>query len=239
MRDAAAASYWFSKDSYGFVYDHMVTKKFIYPCFLPLAVKKETKVGGEKARQLRKTGLMELNDSYNKVMFWFFSFPNKEMSLSDLASQLKISKVTANRVVRQLVQEKFLKVEVLGRIWRVSCDNSHVYNYSRKIGYNLMMVYESGLVGEVLKLIENPKAIILFGSYRKGDDSEKSDIDLAVEVLDNKGPRIIELGIIPRLGFRENVPVHLHVFSRSKADLNLFSNIANGIVLYGFLEARP
>ena len=41
------------------------------------------------------------------------------------------------------------------------------------------------------------------------------------------------------IGYRKNVPVNVHVFSRNKIDLNLFANIANGIILEGFLEVRP
>ena len=41
------------------------------------------------------------------------------------------------------------------------------------------------------------------------------------------------------LGYRKNIKVNLHVFSRKHIDLNVFANIANGIVLNGFLEVRP
>ena len=49
----------------------------------------------------------------------------------------------------------------------------------------------------------------------------------------------MRLGIVEQLGYRKKVNVNLHVFSRNKIDLNLFVNIANGIVLDGFLEVRP
>ena len=189
--------------------------------------------------KLKKKELFELNEAYNKVIFWFFSFPNKEMSLNDLSAELKISKTTANQVVKDLVEGGFLKVEILGRIWRISCNKNHIYNYSKKISYNLMMVYESGILEEVHKIIRNPRAIILFGSYRKGDDNQDSDIDLAAEIINDEEPRIIELPSIQQFGYRKNVKVNLYIFSRNKIDLNLFSNIANGIILEGFLEVIP
>jgi hypothetical protein len=49
---------------------------------------------------------------------------------------------------------------------------------------------------------------------------------------------IIQLGRVD-IGYRKNVLVNLHLFTRNRVDLNLFANIANGIVLEGFLEARP
>ena len=190
-------------------------------------------------KQLEKMNLIEFNGAYNKTTAWFFSFPEKEVSLNDLSEALKISKTTARRVVNQLVKKGFLKIETIGKIWRISCDKNHQYNYSRKIGYNLTMIYESGILREIHKKISNPRAIILFGSYRKGDDNEKSDIDIAIEVLGNEEVQLIELGIIPEFGFRKNVVVNLYVFTKNKIDLNLFSNITNGIILEGFLEVKP
>ena len=58
-------------------------------------------------RKLKKTEA-ELNEAYQKVLIWFFSFPEKEMSLNDLSEALKISKTTANRVVKRLENEGFL-----------------------------------------------------------------------------------------------------------------------------------
>jgi len=190
-------------------------------------------------KQLAKQELMEFNEAYTKMLHWFFSYPNKEMSLNDLSSVLEISKTTAKRIISQLVNEDFLKIEILGKMWRISCNQDHKYNYSRKICYNLSMIYESSILREIYNSIESPRAMILFGSYRKGDDTENSDIDIAVEVLGNGDPAIVELGVLPVFGYRKDVPVNLHIFSRNKVDLNLFSNIANGILLEGFLEVRP
>lgn len=188
------------------------------------------KIRGADPREEWEAGIKTIN--------WFFSFPNIEMSLNDLSRELEISKTTANRIVTQLVNEGFLEKKVLGKTWRISCNQNHYYFRTRKIGYNLIMIYESGILEEIHKRIPSPRATILFGSYRKGDDTEESDIDIAVEVLDDEDVRIFELGEVPQLGYRKNVRVNLHVFSRNKIDLNLFSNIANGIVLEGFLEVR-
>jgi len=192
--------------------------------------------------KLPKIELIELNEAYVKIMQWFFSYPTIPISLSDLAKELSISKKTANRIVLQLIEEEFLVKEEIGKTWRISCNQQHIYNSTRKIGYNLSLVYqvlyEGGIINEITKKVGNPKAIVLFGSYRKGDDTDKSDIDLAIEIAGNEELKIVHLGNLPQLGYRKNVPVNLHVFSRNKVDLNLFSNIANGIVLAGFLEVR-
>ncbi len=194
-------------------------------------------------KKLEKVEVLEQNESYLKVMIWFFSYPTIPISLSDLAKELKISKKTATLVVNQFVKEGFLIKEEIGRTWRISCNQEHPYNTTRKIGYNLSIInsalYESQIINDIYKEIGNPKSITLFGSYRKGDDTDKSDLDLAIEVVGNDDVKIINLGNIPQFGYRKNVPLNLHIFSRNKVDLNLFSNIANGIVIEGFLEVHP
>ena len=42
----------------------------------------------------------------------------------------------------------------------------------------------------------------------------------------------------PKFGYRTNVPVNIHLFSEKNINLNLFSNISNGIILDGFLEVK-
>ncbi len=191
------------------------------------------------AKLLNKVKSINTNEAYQKALQWFFSFPNDETTLNSLSEKLRISKTTANNVVIRLLKEGFLVSKIIGKAWQIKCDQQHYYNYTRKISYNLSMIYESNITKEINKLIDNPRAIILFGSYRKGDDTENSDIDLAVEVLGDKEIEILKFGIFLSFGYRKNVVVNLHIFSRNKIDLNLFANIANGIVLEGFLEAKP
>ncbi len=190
-------------------------------------------------KQELKNVTLELNEAHRKVILWFFSYPYKEMSLNDLSVELGIAKTTARKIVFQLVEEEFLKKEELGKVWRINCNVGHIYNYTIKVANNLENIYKGNIVQEIHKAIPNARAIILFGSYRKGDDTEKSDIDIAVEVLDNEKLSIQELGVIEKFNYRKNVQVNVHLFSRNQIDLNLFNNIANGIMLDGFLEVRP
>lgn len=190
-------------------------------------------------KKIKSVHVLELNEAYHKVMQWFFSYPLVEIGLTDLSEALGISKTTAKRVVLALQKEQFLKISTIGKLWRISCNQHHHYNFSRKIAHNLILIYESGILDSIHEAVQNSRSIILFGSYRKGDDIETSDVDIAVEVVSDEGVKIFALGVIPQLGYRKNISVNLHVFSRNKIDLNLFANIANGIVLEGFLEVRP
>lgn len=190
-------------------------------------------------KKLKSVSPSNTGEAYTKIQHYFFDNPTHEASLNNICSIVNISKTTANIVVERLLKEGFLKREIIGKLWRISCDQNHIYNLSRKIPYHLNLVYESDIMEAVHELVPNVRTIILFGSYRKGDDIESSDMDIAAEIVGDNKYKIIEVGIIPQLGYRQNVPVNIHVFSRTQINLNLFANIANGIIIEGFLEVKP
>ena len=181
------------------------------------------------------TGLI----AYQKVQAWFFAYPTKEFTLNEIYKAVGIAKTTASQTVQQLAAENFLVKETIGNLWRIKANQGHPDFVIRKIPHNLQLVYESGIVEYTKSLFPQSRAIILFGSYRKGDDTHESDIDIAVEVLDDKELRTSEIGGIHELGYRKNVKVNAHIFSRNKIDINVFTSIANGILLDGLLEVRP
>ncbi len=187
---------------------------------------------------LRNVNVDELERTPDKCLVWFYAYPRTKVGLTDLSLLIKSSKTATKQVVESLVKIQFLNRHIIGRAWLLSANQEHSYFITKKIPYNLSVIYESGILDAVYKAVPSPRAIILFGSYRWGTDIEESDIDIAVEVIDNTDLQVISLGVIEQLGYRKNVQVNLHIFSRHKIDLNLFANIANGIILDGFLEVR-
>ena len=185
-----------------------------------------------------KSEKVEIGRTYDKCLAWFFAYPKIKTGLTELSLSIQSSKTATKEAVEALLKREFLLREIVGKAWILSVNQKHRYFVARKMPYHLDRIYQSGIVEAVYRIIPQAKAIILFGSYRWGSDDEKSDIDIAVEVLGNKELKITRLGIIERLGYRKKVPVNLHIFSRNKIDLNLFANIVNGIVLDGFLEVK-
>jgi len=191
-----------------------------------------------KNSKLKNVNVNELERTLNKCLVWFYAYPRSKIGLTNLAKSINSSKTATKQIVEDLVQIQFLTKEIVGRAWLLSANQKHPYFITKKIPYNLRTIYESGILDAVYQAVPSARAIILFGSYRWGTDIEDSDIDIGVEVVDNEELLIHRLGIIEQLGYRKKVPVNLHIFSRNKIDLNLFVNIANGIVLDGFLEVR-
>lgn len=189
-------------------------------------------------KKLKGVKVEELERAYEKGLVYFYAFPRRTIGLTELSKSIKSSKTATKQAVETLVQEGFLIKEVAGKAWILSTNQKHHYALTKKVPYHLDKIYESGIIEAIHKSIPQARAIILFGSYRWGDDTEESDIDIAVEVLDNRDIEILKLGIVEQLGYRKKVPVNLYIFSRNKIDLNLYANIVNGIVLDGFLEVR-
>jgi len=192
-----------------------------------------------KKQILKDVNVNEFERSYDKCLVWFYAFPNSRIGLNDLTKYINSSKTATKLAVESLIKKTFLSREIIGKSWILSVNQRHQYIITKKMPYHLSKIYESGIIEAVYKAVPQARTIILFGSYRWGNDIETSDIDIAVETLDNKELQINQLGTIGALGYRKNVIVNLHIFSRNKIDLNLFANIANGIILDGFLEVKP
>ncbi len=178
----------------------------------------------------------------NKVLETLFRFPEKEFSLSDLAKEAGVAKANVGKILEELQKVGLIEIVKLSKIWRIKANSVNWYFLRSKIVYNLNFIYQSGLVEFLSDYFKNPRSIILFGSFRKGEDISESDIDIAIEedgnlgLEDYKTVRLKELGVFEDV-IKRNIQIHL--FNRGNVNINLFNNIANGIVLLGFLEVKP
>jgi len=173
-----------------------------------------------------------------KIMNWFFSCPEKEVTLNELCKLSKVSKSNVSKTLNKLIVKGLVLKTPRANLWRLRANTSSVSFQRKKIAWNLNLVSETGIVELVRQKYPQTRVITLFGSYRKGDDISTSDIDIAVIAPNIKETEISTIAHIQKLGHRTNVSVNLHLCSYKTVDINLFSNIVNGIVLSGFLEAK-
>jgi predicted nucleotidyltransferase len=170
-----------------------------------------------------------------KVLQVLFQFPEKEFSLSDLAKEANVAKANIGRILDELYSIEFIEITKLSKIWRIKANQGSWQFVRGKIVYNLDFIYNSGLVEFLNEHFNNPKAIVLFGSFRKGEDISGSDIDIAIESDDFTGYDIASLKELVPFENETGRKIQLHLFNRKEIDINVFNNIANGIVLLGFL----
>jgi predicted nucleotidyltransferase len=173
------------------------------------------------------------NSSILKIGEIFFNEPTKFHYLIEISKKSKIAHTSTKKYLTTLKKEGIIKEKIDKRGKRIfpsyiaNLDDS-AYRMNKKL-HNLSKIYYSGIVASLKEKIM-PKSIILFGSYNRGEDIESSDIDIFVEAkkqdinlqqFEKKLKRKIELH------FNEN-------FNNYPNELK--NNIANGYVLYGYLE---
>ena len=174
----------------------------------------------------------------NRVAEVLFRWPEKEFSLSDLAKEAGVAKANIGKILNELCGAGFTNIEKLSKIWRIRANMQGGLFVRSKIIYNLNIIYRSGLVEFLIDYFKNPKAVVLFGSFRKGEDLSSSDIDIAVESDEVDAFQTVSLRELAELESMVRRKIQIHVFNRKSIELSVFNNIANGIVLWGFLEVR-
>ncbi len=174
-----------------------------------------------------------------RVLEILMHYPEQEFSLSDLAKEARVAKPHIGKILKELEQLGLITITKLTKIWRIKANQQKLQFMRSKIVYNLNFVYQSGLVEFLNDHFNNPKAIVLFGSFRHGEDISTSDIDIAIETEETQEYQT--LGLKELVEFEKMIKRHIqiHLFNRKDIDSHVFNNIANGIVLMGFLEVTP
>ena len=173
----------------------------------------------------------------NKILEVLFKFPEKEFSLSDLAREAGVAKANIGKILGEMHEADIIEITKLSKIWRIKANKSNWFFVRSKIIYNLNLVYQTGLVDFLNDHFNNPKAIVLFGSFRNGEDISSSDIDIAIET-DNEEYKVVSIKELSEFEKEIGKNIQIHLFNRKNVDINVFNNIANGIVLIGFLEVK-
>ena len=154
----------------------------------------------------------------------------ESFSQRELAKILSVSPTAISNAVRKLVDKDLIILEKTKTINFVKFNRDNYKAIQRKRVENLKNIYISGLVDFLEE--ELPGAtIILFGSYSKGEDTENSDIDMAVIGRKNK---ILDLEKYEKMLYRE---INVNFYDSWKnIDRHLKNNILNGIILIGGVE---
>jgi len=182
-------------------------------------------------------GLLVQN-SMQRVLEVLFRYTEQEFSLSDIAKEAGVAKPHVGGTLAHLEQLGFITIVKLSKIWRIKANQQSGNFLKSKIVYNLNFICQSGLVEFLIEHFGNPKAIVLFGSFRRGEDFSTSDIDIAIETDETEEYKTVGLLILSNFEKEIGRKIQLHLFNQKNVDAHVFNNIANGIVLSGFLEVK-
>jgi predicted nucleotidyltransferase len=173
---------------------------------------------------------MKNTNTKERVLELMFNFPTKRFYLREISRIVKISPSAVSRALRELETEGML-ISVKKVTYEVRANLSNQSFKNMKRVHNLKMIYASGLFEY---LIDNFPlgTIVLFGSYSRGEDIEKSDIDLAV--INSKEKKLDLEGYEKKL----NRKINLEFLNLEKISKELRDSIINGIVLNGYINLK-
>lgn len=172
--------------------------------------------------------MLEKNNNM-KVLKLFFDTPEKKFYIREIARITKLSPPGVMKITKSLVGEGLLKYEKSNVVKNVAASKSENFIQMKRM-FNVYSLYGCGLVQFLRENYEEPEAIVLFGSYSKGEDTSKSDIDIAV---------ITPKNIMPEMKKFESAlkrKINLHEIKLNNADKSFLNSLSNGIVLYGYLK---
>lgn len=149
-----------------------------------------------------------------------------------LSKSLSVSQPAISKALPYLEKEQLVIVvkDKLSKRLSIGINRNNPLTVRLKRADNLKLVYETGLFDALYD--EFPGAtVILFGSYSKGEDTIKSDIDIAVV-----GHKEKKLDLTKYEKLLERKIVINYYSSFKSIHKNLLNNILNGIVLQGSVE---
>ena len=166
-----------------------------------------------------------------KIREYFFENPTRQLRVRQIEKELQAPLPSAIRYAKELENEGMLKKSGIAGVTLYSADRSSKKFLLEKKLYNIRILFESGFVDYLIEEYSNP-AIILFGSFSKGEDIETSDIDLYVETSAAK--KLLLTKFEEKLGRKIQLFCYNNIHQIKNKELA--NNIINGISLNGFLE---
>lgn len=164
-----------------------------------------------------------------------FLYPTQSYSAREIARITSLSHPTVLEALAKFNKLSIVKKEIQNNrsgtgkniFWKANIKDER-YKLHKKIA-NIQKIYLSNLI-ETIAAETSPNAIVLFGSYSRGEDIEESDIDVFVQSAEKQ----LDLKKFKKeFGRKISITFESDLKNLKKELLN---NIINGIILYGYLE---
>lgn len=173
---------------------------------------------------------MITKDNNLKVMELFFKFPEMKFHLREMERITGLSLPGIKKILSKLQKEGLLLTKKENVVQNFYASRNEKF-IALKRCYNIYSLYNSGLLEAIKNTYEEPEAIVLFGSYSRGDDISKSDIDISIVTTSKK---TVNFSSFEKKLDRK---INLYEIILKKAEPDFINSLANGVVLYGYLKA--
>jgi len=176
-------------------------------------------------------------DNIQRMLKHFFEQPTREFHIRLLARLSGLHPNTVITLTDKLAKQNLLIKEAdkdTNRILVKANTQSHTFRI-KKLSYNIQKIYNSGLPDFLNEQLAYP-TVVLFGSYAKAENTQRSDIDLFIITEEKKK---LDLN-----AYEKKLETSIQLFVHTKKEFNkllktnpeLVNNVLNGIVLEGYLE---
>jgi len=172
---------------------------------------------------------MIIKDNNFRVMKLFFDSPDKSFYVRQISRLTRLSPPGILKIAGKLKREGLLVSKKEKVVEEISASRSEKFIHL-KLCYNILALFDSNLINFLRDVYEEPEAIVVFGSFARGEDISTSDIDIAVVT----GKR----ANVSLKNFEKHISRKINVYEIKLAECQpqFLNNLANGYVLYGRLE---
>ena len=162
---------------------------------------------------------------------YFFVNPSARLRVREIERTLHLPLPSVIRYCKELLQEGILKTVRIGKVMFYTSDRTNEAFLLEKRLFNIRTVHQSGLLEYLKESLNNP-AVVLFGSYGDGEDTEDSDIDLYLETPSKKS---LDTAKFEKLLHRK-IQLFRYENIRKIRNPHLTNNIVNGTPLHKHIE---
>ncbi|MFC1691550.1 nucleotidyltransferase domain-containing protein [Nanoarchaeota archaeon] len=169
------------------------------------------------------------NYSRYRILELFFLYPHKSFYIREISRLTNLAQPSVKNHLNALLSDGLIKKEEKGLYPVFSADLSQKHHKVLKKQHLIQNLQKKGFVDYIENELR-PNCIVVFGSASKGEDSEKSDIDIFIQAKQSK---------LDLRKFEKALNRKIHTFFESnikKIPKELLNNIINGEVISGYLK---
>lgn len=185
-----------------------------------------------------KQKILFFRESVFKIAEQIFNHPNKTFHIRGLEKETGLSTTAVIKTINEfkdiedLQNYGIITVEKTNLTTNIKANmESEAYKFYKTV-FNLYKLNRYLFIDNLVREFNNPEAIVLFGSFAKGEDIEESDVDILIITKTKKEVKMIDV-----MEKELNRKINIHILdSLDKSSKEFKNSVANGVVLHGYLK---